>query len=434
MFKKISGWGNNTKFYSNIFYPKNISELKKMMQTTCIARGMGRSYGDSAIQPNCTISTLQMNKVISFDKQNGIIEVESGISIRSLLKQIVKLGWFLPVTPGSKDISIGGMIASDVHGKNHHRVGNFKNFILELKLIDHNKKILECSRKKKKKLFNYTVGGMGLTGIIYSCRFKLKKISSNFLTRETIKNNSLKQTLDCINKSSKWEYNVAWIDTSASQNLIGRSIITRANFIKRDKTTEFYEKKKINFGILLNLIPSLFMNRYLIKLLNELYFYFNKSNIDNVDIDTFFYPLDSIKKWNKIYGSKGFISYQCSIPKKNSYNEIKKILEIIKKEKIYSFVSVLKSMGKSDKDISFSQKGYTLVFDFPIYSNVYKVLDNLDESVKKNKGKIYLCKDSRISRKRFIEINNEFMKKDFTALRKIQNYFFESIQSKRLGI
>ena len=194
------------------------------------------------------------------------------------------------------------------------------------------------------------------------------------------------------------------------------------------------KKKKINLGILLSLIPSLFMNRYLIKLLNELYFYFNKSNIDNVDIDTFFYPLDSIKKWNKIYGRKGFISYQCSIPKKNSYNEIKKILETIKKEKIYSFVSVLKSMGKSDQDISFSQKGYTLVFDFPIYSNVYKALDNLDELVKKNKGKIYLCKDSRISRKRFIEINNEFMKKDFTALRKTQKYFFESIQSKRLGI
>jgi len=275
---------------------------------------------------------------------------------------------------------------------------------------------------------------MGLTGIIYSCRFKLKKISSNFLYRETIKNNNLKQTLDCINKSNKWEYNVAWIDTSAHENSIGRSIITRANFIKKGKTTEFYEKKRINLGIILNMIPSLFMNRYLIKLLNELYFYFHKSYIDTIDIDTFFYPLDSIKKWNKIYGSKGFISYQCSISKKNSYSKIKEILQKIKKEKIYSFVSVLKSMSKTDKEISFSQKGYTLVFDFPIYSNVYKVLDNIDELVKKNKGKIYLCKDSRISKKRFIEINNEFMKKDFTALRKTQKFFFDSIQSKRLGI
>ena len=434
MLKKISGWGNNIKFYSNIFYPKNINELKKMIQNTCIARGMGRSYGDSAIQPNCTISTSRMTKVIAFDKVKGIIEVESGISIRFLLKHIVKTGWFLPVTPGSKDISIGGMIASDVHGKNHHRVGNFKNFILELKLIDHNKKVLKCSRRKKSKLFNYTVGGMGLTGIIYSCRFKLKKINSNSLIRETIKNKNLKQTLDCINKSNQWEYNVAWIDTSARKNMIGRSILTRANFIKKGQTTEYYEKKTINLGIIFNLIPSFFMNKYLIKILNELYFNFHKSKTDTIDIDTFFYPLDSIKNWNKVYGNKGFISYQCSVPEKNSYIKIKKILEKIQENQIFSFVSVLKSMGKSDKNISFSQKGYTLVFDFPIYSNVYKVLKELDKLIKENKGKIYLCKDSRISKKDFIEINNEFKKEGFTSLRKKQKFFFESVQSKRLGI
>ena len=244
MLKKISGWGNNTRLNTNIFYPTNIIEIKRMMRKGCIARGMGRSYGDSSIQPNCTLSTQQINRVLKFDKQRGIIEVEAGITVKELLRLIVKKGWFLPVTPGSKYISLGGMIASDVHGKNHHKVGSFKNFLLSLKIIDENKKIIECSKKKKSKLFNYTVGGMGLTGIVYSCKLQLKKINSNKVLKETIKNKNLKETLDSIKKSNDWEYNVAWIDTSANKNEIGRSILTRGKFITKDKPSDFIEKKK----------------------------------------------------------------------------------------------------------------------------------------------------------------------------------------------
>ena len=434
MLKIISGWGNNTKFDSHIFYPKNFNELKKNIKNTCIARGMGRSYGDSAIQPNCTLSTLKMNNIIKFDKKKGIIEVEAGITIKILLKEIVKTGWFLPVTPGSKNISLGGMIASDVHGKNHHKVGNFKNFILGLKLINHEKKIVNCTKKKNSKLFNHTIGGMGLTGVIFSCKFKLKKINSNNLIRETLKNRDLKETLENIKKSNKWEYNVAWIDTSANTKLIGRSILIRGKFIKKDKIKNFQEKKTINLEYFLNIVPSFFMNKYIIKLLNNLYFGLIKSKIDKIDIDTFFYPLDSITNWNKAYGKKGFISYQLSLPEKNSYNGIKEILEKIKEKRVYSFVSILKSMGKLDKNISFSQKGFTLVFDFPIYPNIYKVLNILDKIVLKNKGKIYLCKDSRIPKKNFSKINYEFKKKEFKNIRKKQDFFFESVQSKRLGI
>ena len=176
------------------------------------------------------------------------------------------------------------------------------------------------------------------------------------------------------------------------------------------------------------------MNRYVIKFLNEIYFNFIKTKIDKIDIDSFFYPLDSLENWNKIYGKKGFISYQCSFPKKNSFRNIKKLLEIIRDNKIYSFISVLKSMGKSDQYISFSQKGYTLVFDFPIYSNIYNILDKMDQIVLKSKGKVYLCKDSRISKNSFLKINNEFKKKEFTKLRQTQKFYFESVQSKRLGL
>ena len=149
MKKRLSGWGKNILINTNIFYPKNLYELKRNMQHGCIARGLGRSYGDSSINQNKTIITTNLKKIIFFDKKNGILEAESGICIEEILNFIVKKGWFLPVTPGSKKITLGGMIASDVHGKNHHKVGSVSNYILSLKVLNNKKKIIECSKKKK---------------------------------------------------------------------------------------------------------------------------------------------------------------------------------------------------------------------------------------------------------------------------------------------
>ena len=148
MKKQISGWGRNTIVSTNIFFPKNLSQLKKNIKKSCIARGLGRSYGDSSINSQNTIITTKLRKIIKFDKKNGILEAESGVSIEQILILIVKEGWFLPVTPGSKKVTLGGMIASDVHGKNHHRVGNFSNYILSFKILNNKKKLIVCSKKK----------------------------------------------------------------------------------------------------------------------------------------------------------------------------------------------------------------------------------------------------------------------------------------------
>ena len=225
MLKKISGWGMNTSFKAKILNPNNLTELKNNIKPQCIARGAGRSYGDSSIQPKGTISTLNLNKVLKFNKKKGIIEVQSGITINKLLSNIEKEGWFLPVTAGSKFITIGGMVAADAHGKNHHKVGSFRNFILSLGIINEKKKLVKCSKRSNKNLFDYTIGGMGLTGVIYSCKFKLKKIKSDIILKETIKNNNLYQTLRCIKISKTWDYNVAWIDTSAEKKKLGRTIV-----------------------------------------------------------------------------------------------------------------------------------------------------------------------------------------------------------------
>ena len=429
---KLSGWGNNKFVNCKVYFPRNLNQLKTLIKNDIIVRGFGRSYGDSSIQPNSTIITSKLKKILYFDKKKGIIEVESGLSIKDLIKETLVSGWFLPVTPGSKNISIGGMVASDVHGKNHHQVGSFRNFITELKIINNKKKVILCNNKKNINLFNYSIGGMGLTGIIYSCKFKLKKISSNLIFQENLINKDLKETLKSFNNSKNWEYNVAWLDSSAPKEKIGRSILYRANHVKENNSSlMFKENKSINIP---NLFPSWFMNSYTIRLLNFLYFLFSSNGKKIVSIDKYFYPLDRISNWNVVYGKKGFITYQFVIPYKNSYKIINQILNILNYNKIYSFISVIKSMKQNDKYLSFGKKGFSFVFDFPIYKNINEILEKIDKIILANNGDIYLTKDSRISKNMFKKINKKFYNSSFKKLRKRRNAYFNSLQSERLEL
>ena len=433
MKKKISGWGKNIASYANISFPKNLKELKKEIKKNCIARGLGRSYGDSSIQPNKTVVTTKLNSIINFNKKTGILESECGVSIKQLNEFIINKGWFLPVTPGSKNITLGGMIATNVHGKNHHKVGGFGKYVISFKILNSKNRLISCSRKKNNRLFNYTIGGMGLTGVIYSSKIKLKKIFSDLIYEEKIKCENLKETLSNINKSKNWEYNVSWIDTSPSNKEIGRSVISRGYFHKTNKKNIFnYSSKEI--FTLPNIFPFSLMNRFIIKILNTLYFNFSSSGKSFTSINDFFYPLDKIRNWNNVYGKKGFISYQCSVPYKDAYKSIFEILEIIKKHQAYSFVSVLKSMKKKDFPLSFGQNGFTLVFDFPNYKDITMILNKVNDIVSKYNGKIYLAKDSIISKKKFKDLNSEFYNREFIKLRRKSNYYFSSLQSKRLGL
>ncbi|MDC0943974.1 FAD-binding oxidoreductase [Candidatus Pelagibacter sp.] len=433
MKKIISGWGRNTASDVNISFPKNLKELKKEIKKNCIARGLGRSYGDSSIQPKKTIVTTKLNNIINFNEKTGTLESECGVSIKQLNQFIINKGWFLPVTPGSKNITLGGMIATNVHGKNHHKVGSFGKYVISFKILDNKNRLISCSRTKNNKLFKYTIGGMGLTGVIFSSKIKLKKIFSDSIYEEKIKCDNLKETLSNINKSKNWDYNVSWIDTSSSNKEIGRSIVSRGHFKKTKKRNIFnYSTKEI--FTLPNIFPFSLMNRFMIKILNTLYFNLSRSGKNLTSINDFFYPLDKIKNWNNVYGKKGFISYQCSVPYKNAYKSIFEILMTMKKYKAYSFVSVLKSMKKEDFPLSFGQNGFTLVFDFPNYKDIAMILNKVNNIVLKYNGNIYLAKDSIISKKKFKDLNSEFYNHEFTKLRKKSNYFFSSLQSIRLGL
>jgi len=434
MEKKLSGWGNNKFANSKVYFPKNITEIKNLIKGKTIARGMGRSYGDSSIQPNSTIITKKLNKILHLDSIKGILSAEAGISVLEIIEKIIPHGWFLPVTPGSKFISLGGMIAADVHGKNHHKRGSFRNYIKELTIINEKKKLVKCSQKKNSSLFNYTIGGMGLTGIIYSCKFKLIKINSHLIEQKTIKSKNLKQTIQNIKKNYNYEYNVAWIDTSANKKNIGRSILFCGNHLK----TKTNEIKKVTFkynGLkIFNIFPNWILNSFTVKLLNILFYNLTSESKKQLSINDYFYQLDKIKNFNILYGGKGFISYQFAIPYKNSEKAITEILKILQINKVFSFVSVMKSLGRNDGFLSFGIKGFTLVFDFPIYKNIDDVLDKIDNIVIKFKGNIYLTKDSRIESNKFKKMQSGFKNKKFLEIRNKNKKIFLSLQAERLKI
>jgi decaprenylphospho-beta-D-ribofuranose 2-oxidase len=431
----ISGWGNNFKKKSNIHYPKNISQIihiiKKNNIKNFITRGEGRSYGDQALNKDI-LSLKYINKKVSLDERTGLLKCSSNITIEKILPVIIPKGWFLGVTPGSKYISIGGLIANDVHGKNHHKDGSFSNYIKDIKLIDQNGKIKICSENKNSSLFRSTCGGAGLTGVIIEAKIQLIKINSNYLDVKIFKKKNLKETINFFNKIENYKYSVGWVDTCSEKNF-GRSIIYCADH-SNDKKLDY--KIKNSFGLPAFFV-KFFMNNFFLKIFNWLY-YISSSDIRIIkkDINSFFYPLDRIKNWNKFYGKKGFTQIQFLIRnKKNYYNVSNKIFNFLRKKKIYSFLTTIKLYGKKNKNyLSFCEKGLSITMDIPISNFTKEKYLDLEKLLFKNNVKLYLAKDSFMSSTHFKKTYKEF--KIFKKKLNIFNskLIFKSNLSERLKI
>tara|TARA_B100000795_G_scaffold150551_1_gene112750 strand:+ start:27883 stop:29226 length:1344 start_codon:yes stop_codon:yes gene_type:complete len=438
IFQEISGWGRYPKVKCKIYSPSEYSEIINLTVSPLIARGLGRSYGDSSLQPKGTIDTRKLNKILLFDQKKGIIQVQSGISVASLIEYILPKGWFMPVSAGTKYVSIGGMVASDVHGKNHHLDGSFGNFIKEIKIINKLKEIVTCSVDVKPELFWNTIGGMGLTGIIVEVSFSLLAIQTSFIKNEVIATRNLKETMMEFQSIKLSKYSVAWLDCTASGTSIGRSIIFKGEHALRNKLPNNLSRDPIKVKVKKNInipftFPEWILNKFTIKIFNFLYYFINKNkNSKFIDYDTFFYPLDSISNWNLIYGKKGFIQYQFVLPEDKSYEGIKQLIGIFQKYNIYPFLSVLKLMGDSSKGtLSFPMKGYSLALDFPISKNLFKMLNEFDNLVIKYSGKVYLTKDSRINKKDYKEMYKNQLR-NFDILKDNKSVKFSSLQSERL--
>lgn len=415
--KTITNWGGypavNSEVWENEFLGDIMDTVKK--EEGLIARGNGRCYGDAALSERI-ISTLKYNKFIRFEPENRLFECQSGALFSDILEFLIPRGFFLPVTPGTKFITVGGAIAADVHGKNHHKEGSFSNHLLSFELLDGEGRLRVCSRESNAELFWETVGGMGLTGIILSARFYIKPIESAYIVEEKIKARNLDEVVELFDQSQSWTYTVAWIDCLQRGSSIGRSILMRGEHAKRTDLPASLEehslkiKKKLQVNIPFN-FPSFALNSLSIRAFNFLYYHkqFKKKVCGITDYETFFYPLDSVLNWNRMYGKTGLTQYQFVLPMETYRYGLPEILKKIGEHRLGSFLAVLKYFGKPDPlaKNSFPMEGYTLALDFKIQPGLKRLFEQLDHMVAEYQGKIYLAKDAFSRGNLFPEIQRD---------------------------
>ena len=364
---------------------------------TILPFGLGRSYGDSCLNDGgILIPTTSLDKIHLFDRNQGIFRAEAGISLDEILRITVPEGWFLPVVPGTKFITLGGAIANDIHGKNHHSAGTFGRHVRSLELQRSDGTRTFCSYQQDSDLLHATIGGLGLTGLITWAEIRLKKIASSIIESETIKVKDLDQFLELSANSDKdYEYTVAWLDSVAKNH--GKGIFIRGNHSDKEKfKLKTHKPPKLPWPMD---APNFMLNPLSIKAFNFAYYnkQLTKHKKAKVHYDPFFFPLDSVHNWNRIYGKRGFFQYQFVLPFTENHDSIREILKVIADSGQGSFLAVIKTFGNipSPGLLSFPRPGITVALDFPnCGKRTRKLFEQMDAIVLKNEGRLYPAKDA----------------------------------------
>tara|TARA_Y100001968_G_C19422032_1_gene752294 strand:- start:422 stop:1822 length:1401 start_codon:yes stop_codon:yes gene_type:complete len=447
--KILSGWGKTKPVNCQVVKPDSVQQLqaliKKAPSRSLIARGLGRSYGDAAQLDGGTVIELPLFDRIVLDSEQGIITAGSGVTLDQILRLIVPQGFFLPVTPGTRNVTVGGAIAADVHGKNHHIDGSFGNFVKRLLLIDSNGDLQElkpCGKDifKNAELFWTTIGGMGLTGVIVEATFSLIPISSSLISVNTSRYQNLESLMAAmLNADVEFRYSVAWVD-SLDKN--GRGVLTTGEHAEisdllKDQQIDplFYDPKAIAKAP--KFFPAGLLNKLTVRAFNEAWYRkapkYRKGELQT--ISQFFHPLDGVIDWNRIYGPLGFLQYQFAVPDKAAYL-IPRTLNALRDIGAPSFLTVLKRLGQGNPSpLSFPIPGWTLAADVPAsVLGLFEVLDQLDEEVAAAGGRLYLAKDSRQSARAFqMSYGTEEIFSNQAKI-KFRNQKFDSDLLARIGI
>lgn len=439
----LSGWGRYPVLKAAVRAPRSLDALRDMVrqESSLIARGNGRAYGDSAISTAATLEMRHLNRMLSFNPGSGQLIAESGVLLGDIIAAFLPRGWFPSVTPGTKFVSLGGAIAADVHGKNHHKDGSFRSCVDWMDVMDPTGTVTRCSRLENPELFDHTLGGMGLTGIITQAAITLKRVETAWIRQETLPAPNLKAAMEVFEANQDATYSVAWIDCLAKGADLGRSLVMLGEHaIERDLPTGQHQrpfeaptqtKRSIPFDF-----PGFALNKFTVRAFNALYYRqgSRKTGTQLVDWDSYFYPLDAITQWNRIYGSKGFAQFQCVLPLDASEVGLSHLLNTISEAGAGSFLAVLKRFGAQDSAFSFPMEGYTLALDFPINAKTLSLLDKLDRITLEHGGRFYLAKDARMSAETFSASDDRIAA--FQSQRKDNNWQtrFASAQSERLGL
>lgn len=404
----LHGWGITSPSAASVVGLDDMdtvaSAVKGGDQRGVIARGYGRSYGDPAQNAGGTvIDATAAGGLIAVDLESGTVTARAGTSIDQLIRWLVPLGWFVPVTPGTRSVSVGGAIAADIHGKNHHRSGSWCRHVRSFRMMLADGSVLDVDREANPEVFWATCGGLGLTGVILDATLHMKPIETSWLKVDTDRVSNLDDLMSLMASSDRdYEYSVAWIDLVAGGARMGRGILDRGRFAtieelghrQRNRSLEFHDHEVAT----LPLMPGGLVNPLTVRAFNEAWYRKTPRRRHGhlATISQFFHPLDLVRDWNRIYGPRGCIQWQCVVPMDRG-DVIETVVRKLSSTHLSSFLAVLKLMGPGDGAyLSFPQEGWTLALDVPVGAGIHSVFDELDEAVVEAGGRLYLAKDARM--------------------------------------
>ncbi|MHC2623458.1 decaprenylphospho-beta-D-ribofuranose 2-oxidase [Bradyrhizobium huanghuaihaiense] len=405
----VSGWGRFPVVDTDLLRPRSFEAVGDAVAdvTGSVARGNGRAYGDAAIGAARTVGMTGFDRIRSFDPATGRIRLEAGVLLADLIDTFGPRGFLPFVVPGTRFVSVGGAIASDVHGKNHHCEGGFGRYLDSILLRTGEGETIEVSREQHSDAFFATVGGMGLTGVILEATMWLRPVETGWIRERVISASDLDAAMRALDAGDTATYSVAWIDCAARGRSLGRSLIYLGEHADRDELADgadaFPVGKDPGLSVPIDM-PSMTLNRYSIRAFNELYYRMGARRAGGshvVSLYPYFFPLDSLSDWNRIYGKRGFLQHQCVIPEAGARAVLGEILERVARRGDASFLAVLKKLGQGDGLLSFPLPGYTLALDFPVKGDILDFLDEIDRLVVAAGGRLYLAKDARQSRATF---------------------------------
>jgi decaprenylphospho-beta-D-ribofuranose 2-oxidase len=431
---ELHGWGRHPRVQAEVVSPGSRLQAAQALAEpgALIARGLGRSYGDSSLAPR-VLAMRPWDRFRAFDAATGLLECDAGVSLKEILDTFVPRGWFLPVTPGTRYVTVGGAIAADVHGKNHHLDGSFSRHVDRIELLLGSGETLSIGPTAHPELFEATCGGMGLTGVVLAASLRLQRIASSEIVQTTHKLPRLEAALEAFEQHASARYSVAWIDCLSSGRDLGRSLLTLGDHAP-DGPLRAATKAPLPVPFD---TPAALLNPLTMRAFNALYYgrVRRSGETRRVPFEPFFYPLDALANWNRLYGKPGFLQYQFVLPKAGGAAGMREILQRISASGRGSFLAVLKAFGPGNRaPLSFPLEGYTLALDFKAEPAVFALLDQLDPIVLAHGGRLYLAKDARMSAATFQQSYPRWAEFEAVRARHHAIGHFASAQSRRLGL
>lgn len=431
---RIAGWGRYPVIDAEVIGGSRVSDIQRAVRAgPILARGLGRSYGDSSLAARA-LDMTSLDRFLEFDPASGLLTCEAGVSLSEILRVFVPRGWFPPVSPGTRYVTVGGAIAGDVHGKNHHKHGSFGDHVERMSLVVADGSLLEVSRSQHPELFHATCGGMGLTGVVVDATIRLLPIESRNVEEVVIKAPHLSAALDGLESNADATYSVAWLDCVARGQHLGRSLVmlgehARDHDLRRRRVTR---AARVPIEV-----PGVALNRGTVRAFNWLYYERVRTSPTRhtVSFEPYFYPLDGVRDWNRLYGRRGLMQYQFVVPFATGREALPELLKEISRSGLGSPLAVLKVFGPGNQNhLSFPDAGYTVALDFQVSRRALELADRLDPLVLDAGGRLYLSKDSRMSEDTFRASYPRL--EEFERVRKEYGAqgVFMSAQSTRLGL